>query len=781
MKQTRGGCRETRQRSCATSAGARLLLAIRFAARTGSAAKKGSEPHSRNGTKGASEDWVPTPSLRSVICETVPGSLAPRPQLFPILVCCFTLLLAIAQAGCATTYLANRKIRDNPLTERLRLATYQGPQISERTMNTLRRFDLEDSYQSDHDQCFGYIRRRVAEHPDGELIYALSELSYVEGKKAERDGDIADALNHFGVALTNSYDYLFSDDLKRSRNVYDPQFRAVCDLYNESLEDTLRLLCHHNHIQPGQSYTIRTPQRDFVVRTALRGNWKPDEFARYEFVSDYEIETLRNRHTTYGLGVPLIAVRRTAGEKAAEPGDQPPEPGDQPPEPGDQPPEPSDQPPEPREDYYPKGLSYSVTALMRCLEPQDGRRPGEARVCVLEFFDPLTANQVQLAERWVPLETDLTTPLAFFLDSPEFRKRNRATEGLINPHGSQEQRGLYMLEPYDPNRIPVLMVHGLWSSPMTWMDMFNDLRSFPEIRERYQFWFYLYPSGQPFWISATQLRGDLVAMRDAFDSGRRDAALDQMVLVGHSMGGLVSRLQTIDSRDDFWKIVSDEPAASAAEAIARIRGPDDDRHKLVSTLFFKPNASVKRVITIGTPHRGSDFANDYTRWLARRIIRLPAMTIKAGTRLALQNPSLFRDAELLTVANAIDSLAPESPIFPVMLRAQRATDVKYHNIIGVLEDPSFFVPRGRNDGVVSYESATMDDVESELVVNADHTSIHMTPKAIFEVRRILLEHLAELDASDRVAGTKPERVAERDPDGPASRLGPQTFAPIIER
>jgi len=666
---------------------------------------------------------------------------------------CFTLLVLATHSGCATTYLANRKIRDNPLSEQLRLATYKGPQISERTMNTLRRFDLEDSYQHDHDQCFQYIRRRVAEHPDGELIYALSELSYVEGKRAERIGDTADALNHFGVALTNSYDYLFSEDLERSRNVYDPQFRAVCDLYNESLEDTLRLLCQNNNIQPGQSYTIRTPDRDFVVRTAMRGNWQPDEFARYEFVSDYEIETLRNRHTTYGLGVPLIAVRRTPGDSGQEP----------------------------REEYYPQGLSYSVTALMRCIEPEDGRRPGEARTCVLEFFDPLTANQIQLAEHWVPLETDLTTPLAFFLDSPEFRKRNRATEGLINPHGSQQQRGLYMLEPYDPSRIPVLMVHGLWSSPMTWMDMFNDLRSFPEVRERYQFWFYLYPSGQPFWISATQLRSDLVAMRDAFDQGRRDAALDQMVLVGHSMGGLVSRMQTIDSGDDFWSIVSDQPAATAAEAVTKIRGPNEDRHKLVSTLFFKPSHSVKRVITIGTPHRGSDFANDYTRWLARKIIRLPAMSVNIGTRLALQNPSLFRDSELLTVANAIDSLSPESPIFPVMLRAKRATGVKYHNIIGVLEDPSFFVPRGRNDGVVAYESATMDDVESELIVNADHTSIHMTPKAIFEVRRILLEHLEEVDADDRVAGAKPERIAERETGGPARRLGPQSFAPIIER
>ncbi|WP_246152025.1 esterase/lipase family protein [Rubripirellula reticaptiva] len=632
-------------------------------------------------------------------------------------------VLVLLQSGCAApTYLTNRKFRDNALTQTLHLVGRKGPEVSERTWHTLRRFDLEDVYQNDHKICFAQIRSRVRETPEAELIYALSELAYVEGKKAEKAGRSSDALNQYGIALTNSYDYLFSDDLGTSRNFYDPQFRGACDLYNESLEDTLRLLCKKNQIQPGQTYTIKTPDREFVVRTEMRGQWKTDEFDHYEFVSDYEIQTLRNQHTTYGLGVPLIAVRKT-------------------PENGDS-----------REKYYPKGLSYSVSAMMRCVEPHEGARAGESKVCVLEFFDPLKANQIQLSNQWVPLETDLTTPLAYFLDSPEYRKRDEATEGLLNPNESASHRGLYMLEPYDPKRIPVLMVHGLWSSPMTWMDMFNDLRSFPEIRERYQFWFYLYPSGQPFWLSATQLRTDLTAMRKVFDESRQDAPMDDMVLVGHSMGGLVSRMQTIDSGDEFWKIVSNQPASSADEAIAKLRGDDDDRYKLVSTLFFRPNTSVKRVITIGTPHRGSEFANDYTRWLARKFIKLPTMAIRTGNRLAEQNPTVFKDTELLTVANAIDSLAPESPIFPVMMRAKRAPGVKYHNIIGVLENPSLITGRTvKGDGVVEYDSAHMDDTDSELIIDAPHTSVHMTSKAVFEVRRILLEHLSELDSNDRVA------------------------------
>lgn len=643
-------------------------------------------------------------------------------QRYMLLLLCGMLLLS---AGCSTSrYLSMREVRENPLAASLQLLSQEGPEISDRTRRTLRRFDLEDHYYKNPAACFALIRQRVDDRPESDLIYALSELSYVEGKKAEVLGRLSEALNHYGVSLTNSYDYLFNEDLRAARNVYDPQFRAVCDLYNESLEDTLRILCADSHLEPGQTYTIETVGHKFVVRTEMRGKWKPDEFDHYEFVSDYAIETLRNRHTTYGLGVPLIAVRKDSSEDSQQ------------------------------EQYYADGLSYSVTALMRCIEDPSGDSSKEkgSTTCVLEFFDPLTANQVLLAQDWVPLETDLSTPLAYFLDSPEFQKRNQATEGLLNPAHSQSKRGLYMLEPYDPKRIPVLMVHGLWSSPVTWMDMFNDLRSFPEIRERYQFWFYLYPSGQPFWISATQLRSDLAAMRDSFDPARRDAALDEMVLVGHSMGGLVSRLQTIDSRDDFWKIVSDEPIKGVEDALSKVEGPEEAKEKLASTLFFEHNDSIKRVITIGTPHRGSEFANDYTRWLARKFIRLPKLLTSFGDRLAIANPRLFRNTELLTVANAIDSLAPESPIFPVMMRAQRDPEVKYHNIIGILKNTSFLSGRNhQGDGVVEYDSATMGDVESELIVDATHTDVHMIGKTIFEVRRILLEHLAEIDSEDRLA------------------------------
>ena len=94
----------------------------------------------------------------------------------------------------------------------------------------------------------------------------------------------------------------------------------------------------------------------------------------------------------------------------------------------------------------------------------------------------------------------------YTLNNPAFAALDQPTTGLLNPDKVKKLAGIYMLEPYQPGKIPVLMVHGLWSSPITWMEMFNDLRGDPELERNYQFWFYLYPTGQPFWRSATQLR-----------------------------------------------------------------------------------------------------------------------------------------------------------------------------------------------------------------------------------------------------------------------------------
>jgi hypothetical protein len=151
------------------------------------------------------------------------------------------------------------------------------------------------------------------------------------------------------------------------------------------------------------------------------------------------------------------------------------------------------------------------------------------------------------------------------------------------------------------------------------------------------------------------------------------------------------------------------------------------------------------VVTIATPCRGSSVSNDATQWLFARLISLPRVLTENQEGLFHDNQNLFPADSLLHVANSIDSLAPQSPFFPVMLAAREAPWVTYHNIIGLVPKQGLFGKwAAGSDGVVTYRSAHMEDVESELIVPTDHLTVHMHPLAVLEVRRILLKHMAVL-------------------------------------
>jgi pimeloyl-ACP methyl ester carboxylesterase len=609
-----------------------------------------------------------------------------------------------------------RSVPRNPLVDQLKLTTWGGPRPSLRTQQFLRVYDLTEDLKGDPQALLHKVQAALDREPSAEKAYAIAELSYLEAKRVEATNRQL-AIDFYGAAVLHAHKYLFDDRFRYLRNPYDPQFRGACDLYNGSLEAALRLICHDQGLAPGQSYTLRTAGGNWNITCVVRGGgWRQEDFGRFQFVSDYEIRGLKNHYQTYGLGVPLIAVRRNySGEPAAA-------------------------------RYYPAGLSFAVTAFLRP-EPEEARAEPlgkPARTAALEFYDPLCVDDVPVGDVRVPLESDLTTPLAFFLSNPALG--DLANAGLLHPdtllkgrpNGGAPIMGLYMVQPYEPGKIPVLLVHGLWSSPMTWMEMFNDLRSIPEIRDRYQIWFYLYPTAQPFWITAAQLRRDLAEARQVLDPEHREAALDQMVLIGHSMGGLISRLQTLQSRDDFWRITSDKP-------FDQLQADPEVRQRIEQCFFFQPNPSVHRVITIGTPHRGSSFSNQTTQWLAAKLIKLPQMLIQSQQAVFRNNSGFFPQRSLLRIDNSIDALAPSSPIFPVMLASPRGPWVRYHNIVGVVPRQAIWEALvGHGDGVVAYESARLADAQSELIVPADHSSVHSHPLAVLEVRRILLEHLAEL-------------------------------------
>lgn len=590
-------------------------------------------------------------------------------------------------------------------------------------MQMLRRYDLVERLDGDRGELLREIDAIDHREPSREHLYAQAELAYVGAKKAESAKRLTDAFELYGASVLHAYRYLFDTGYAAQSNPFDPQFRRACDLYNSALEGTLRIAQANGGLEPGKSHVIHCNGVECELQIVLKSRgWHADDLDHVEFVTDYEVHGLRNHYHNFGLGVPLIAMRRHHEDADAD------------------------------EQFYPPDLSFPLTALLRIEaegirtaqygpQPPEGAGPPITRA-VLELYDPLETTSATIAGVKVPLETDLSTPLAYYLSQPALDDDRVSTLGLLKPEKAAALTGLYMLEPYSPDKIPVVMVHGLWSSPVTWMEMFNDLRSDPYIRDYYQFWFYLYPTGQPFWLSAGKMRIDLANMRGALDPQKRAPALDQMVLVGHSMGGLVSKLQTIDSGDEFWRTVSEKP-------FAELQADDELRKQLASTYFFQPNPSIRRVVTIGTPHKGSDFSNDFTRWLGNKLIRIPSQMLRGRNELFAKNPGFFVDKPSLLINTSIDSLSPHSPFIPPLLTAEPGPWVQYHNVVGQADDDGFTEKismwiAGEGDGVVSLASAQVEHAASQIVVPADHMSVHRHPQSILEVRRILLAHLDEL-------------------------------------
>lgn len=648
------------------------------------------------------------------------------------------LLVAVgccALTGCAAQRWAElREHRPNPFEQQWAIFGPARVEPSERTQLVLRRYNLTDDFQRNPAEVCNKLRERFNQEPAPDTLYALAELAYLGGQRAEALMQPKKKLELYTAAVMHSYLYLFDERFALIQNSYDPHFRGACEVYNNALEGVLRSIEKDGKLIPGEMTTVEGANQSMEITVACKGeHWRREDFSGFKFVSDYEVTGLRNHYHNYGLGVPLIARRKVdAGRDGPD-------------------------------QYYPPGLSFPVSAFLR-IDCEQEAGDGQYRA-TLELHDPLVHDAVPVANRPVPLESDLTTPLAYFLSQPHLQKLDISTVGVLNPEKIKPLQGIYMLEPYRPNRIPVVMVHGLWSSPITWMEMFNDLRGSPELRDRYQFWFYLYPTGQPFWYSAAQFRSELARLRENLDPYHQQPVLDQMVLVGHSMGGLVSRLQTLESGEDFWHTVSDQ-------SFQLVNASLEERQTLDHTFFFRPNPSIRRVITIATPHRGSSFSNDTTQYLGSKLIELPKRMLDARRDLKQNNKGFFLPNNPIDISTSIESLSPQSKFLKVMLEVPQNPAVKFHNIVGQTSRRGLTgaivrsINDGDSDGVVAVSSAHLDDVDSEIVVDAEHSKIHAHPLTVLEVRRILLEHLSRLPGPPPSPLERLPWTADNPPPGP---------------
>jgi pimeloyl-ACP methyl ester carboxylesterase len=364
------------------------------------------------------------------------------------------------------------------------------------------------------------------------------------------------------------------------------------------------------------------------------------------------------------------------------------------------------------------GICEPVTALLR-----SGKSGPQ-----LVFYRTLSDDDTTIDGRRVKLAADFTAPLAYMLSKG--RNRSFDVRALIRTDLNMDQAGLYQFSRYEPGKIPVVLVHGLMSRPETWVPAVNELLGDEKIRERYQFWLFLYPTGLPVWASAAKLREEMDRFRTTFDPRRTNGQLDRMVLAGHSMGGLISGLQIRSGGRHLWEQFMKTPPE-------QLKLTPQTKERLLRIINFGPRHDVARVVFFATPHRGSELAvNPFAEFFAR-LIRLP---FSIGQRdMATIRQALREDLRELFVApaNSVAFLRARSPLLAAILRLPMRPGVPYHSIIG---------DRGRgdtpdsSDGVVPYWSSHLDGASTEKIVPSGHGT-NENPEGIREFRRILRRHV----------------------------------------
>ncbi len=440
---------------------------------------------------------------------------------------------------------------------------------------------------------------------------------------------------------------------------------------------------------------------DWVNET---GGWGPATH-RYLGASTLKRNKKDIEETRSGLGAPIVAVRR-----------------------GDLPEKPHFEGSIfPVYEYY-----YPLTAVLS-FGSQAADAPRQASI---HLIDPRQVDTTTLGDTEYPLASDLGSQYLTLHQETDMVSGLAATR---NPGRFMALVGLYAMEPLRRDKIPLVLVHGLNSSQKTWDGVYDNLMLDTELRERYQIWAFSYPSGLPFPVSATFLRQALTETIQGLDPEGKNPLLNQTVLVGHSMGGLLVRLQICDSGVVLWNAVfAESPQDTDLEP--------QDLEAMESILVFDSLPFVTRTIFFSVPHRGTKQAGNMLGKFGATLVKLPDGLKELGDRVATSEQDLLvgKAAERGKFPDSVQTLQPGYPLIMALDQIPIDPDVTYHSVIG---DKGQGDTPDSSDGFVPYWSSHLDGAASERIVPSAHRS-HKDPEGMEELARILHVHLDSVGVSD---------------------------------
>ena len=574
-------------------------------------------------------------------------------------------------------------------------------QPSAATTVILDRYQFNKLAAKSPDEAVRELHAKAVATGERDLLFALAELSFMAGDHFSRSGTAPggrDPRDYYLGAAVYAWLFLFGEGSEPPPSAFDRRFREACDFYNYGLG----LAFTENGNEAGVVRFATAWRRLPVGEIELQvdGARVGESLATFEQIllaDRYRVRGLSVRNREPGIGTPLICVKPVNPEFGSR-------------------------------------SAVPMTALLRCPMTLAALGTKEA-ACALELYPSFDYMKVDIGLARVPLEVDLTTYLAYTLNQSKLWKLGPMQ---FREPAKNVRSQLILSQPYEPDRIPVVFVHGTFSSPLTWAEMSNTLTADPVLRRRYQVWQFVYGSGNPLVYSMADLREVLTAKIQQLDPAGTNPLLHQMVVIGHSQGGLLAKSIAIDTGDALWKGFSsktlDDPSITA-----------EQRAEFQRVLFLKPLPFVRRVVFIATPHRGGYHNKGLVRSLGQRLVSLPGDIVAYSSDLVeLTKGTEAEDFLNGRMPTSVDGMSPDNPALRVMADIPVAPWITAHSIIAVEKSDD---PAKRRDGLVTYESAHLDYAQSEFVVDSFHTCLNH-PATIEEVRRILHLHLAGLPAAN---------------------------------
>jgi Alpha/beta hydrolase family len=556
---------------------------------------------------------------------------------------------------------------------------------------------------------------------DEQRLSALSEVWLQVALSADKggttDGPSADkAIDAWLETARHAYAYLFFTERNPRDRAFEDRQTQVRDYYNYAVQQAITGLysSYQKNSRRGRDNTRppTVPQvgdwhidSDVSALQLPPGAGLPQELIP---AASLTFSGLRNIYRRDGFGAELVAVT-------------------------DEPAYGANAPPY-RETPFP-----ALTAVLK-FDGTDLRQVLATRNLRIVVFDPYRTSSVQLGGQEIPLAANFTSGYGLWLARSDFalqalRSLFGSADGLTKPR-------IYLMQPYDPNRRTIIMLHGLASSPEAWINVANEVLGDETLRRSYQVWQVYYPTNAPLPLNNFAIREAVEQTIAHFDPAGKARASNDITLIGHSMGGVLSRLMVSSSEDKLWEaLLASYPMQGAQQQ--RIE------KRLAPYLRFEPLPQVSDAIFIASPHRGTDFANNrISRWVAN-LVTLPVTMLGQLSDISRELIRIApgkQDLGPLRIPNSIDNLSDRDPFVRLSSGLPMNPSVRYHSIIGN-DTPG--VPLAQSsDGIVPYESAHLEGAASELVISSQH-SVQENPLAILEIRRILKEQLRMEPATAR--------------------------------